>query len=142
MNIEDLLILKIRLLTEGATIPEGHSKGRKGGAGPAGGRYFLLPNGRSIGIPIRQGEQASRFGSPTLEPTDDPKFWLFDNEFKLELIPKPDFSEGNNSEGIPYNQIALLHGDDCLATTVYQSCRYWSTGDQCTLCTKPVSFKL
>lgn len=142
MKADDLLRLKIRLLTEGATIPEGHWKGRKGGAGPAGGRYFLLPNGRSIGIPIRHGESAERFGSPTLEPTDDPKFWIFDNEVRLELIPKPDFSENTNTEGIPYDQIALLHGNDCLATTVYQSCRYWSTGDQCKFCTIPVSLNL
>jgi len=142
MNVDELLELKIRLLTEGATIPEGHSKGRKGGAGPAGGRYFLLPNGSTVGIPIRQGELAKRYGSAPLEPTDDPKFWLYDNEIKLELIPKPVLSGSTNSEGLPYDQIALLHGRDCLATTVYQSCRYWSTGDQCKFCTIPVSLKI
>ena len=31
MNVEDLLRLKIRLLTEGATIPEGYSSGDRGG---------------------------------------------------------------------------------------------------------------
>ncbi|MHA1576251.1 MAG: radical SAM protein [Candidatus Thorarchaeota archaeon] len=142
MNIEDLLTLKIRLLIEGASIPEGHGSGRKGGAGPAGGRYFLLPNGSSVGIPIRTGDQATRFGSPQLTPTDDPMIWVFDDEFKLELIPKSEISDKSNDEGIPYNQLALMHGNNCLATTVYQSCRYWSTGDQCKFCTIPVSLKL
>ena len=37
MDTEDLLRLKIRLLTEGATLPESEYSGRKGGAGPIGG---------------------------------------------------------------------------------------------------------
>ncbi|MHA1637153.1 MAG: radical SAM protein [Candidatus Thorarchaeota archaeon] len=139
MNAEDLLRLKIRLLTEGATIPEGHWQGRKGGAGPVGGRYFLLPNNRSIGIPIRQGKMAERFKSLPLEPTNDPIIWVYDKEFELRLVPKPSFLDESNSEGIPFNQIALMHGDKCLATTVYQNCRHWSTGEQCRFCTIPTS---
>lgn len=139
MNAEDLLRLKVRLLTEGATIPEGYSSGRKGGAGPVGGRYFLLPNNRRVGIPIRQGKLRERFNSPSLEPTDDPMIWIYDKEFELKLIQKPSFLDGSNSEGIPLSQIALLHGAHCLATTVYQSCRYWSTDEQCRFCTIPSS---
>ncbi len=139
MNTDDLLTLKVRLLTEGASLPEGQWQGRKGGAGPVGGRYFLLPNNRTVGIPIRQGNLAERFNSSSLEPTDDPMIWIYDNKYELKLIPKPSFAGEVNSQGTPINHIALLHGDHCLATTVYQSCRYWSNGEQCKFCTIPTS---
>ena len=82
MDAEDILRLKIRLLTEGATLPESEYSGRKGGAGPVGGRYFVLPNGRHCGIPIRRGEMAKRFGSALLEPTHNPGAWIYDVELR------------------------------------------------------------
>ena len=141
MDAEEVLRLKVRLLTEGATLSSDVDAGRKGGAGPVGGRYFLLPNGRTVGIPIRSGDQAKAFNSATLEPTDDPTIWLYDNSIKLKVVPRPRFYDMKTVDGIPYNQIALLHGDRTLATTVYQSCRYWSHGTQCKFCTIPLSHR-
>ena len=140
MDTEELLQLKVRLLTEGARLPEGEWQGRKGGAGPVGGRYFLLPNGRTCGIPIRTGRQADLFGSASLEPTDDPRVWLYDDSIQLTVVPRPKFYDLRTKDGIAYSSIALLHGDRTLATTVYQSCRYWSDGSQCKFCTIPFSY--
>jgi len=141
MEAEEILRLKIRLLTEGATLSSNEDTGRKGGAGPVGGRYFLLPNGRTVGIPIRSGSQAKAFNSAPLVSTDDPTIWLYDNSIELQVVPKPQFYNLKTTDGIPYNQIALLHGDRTLATTVYQSCRYWSDGTQCKFCTIPLSYR-
>lgn len=140
MDAEEILRLKIRLLTEGATMPEGQWLGRKGGAGPVGGRYFLLPNGRPCGIPIRYGETAKRYQSASLTPSEDPSIWLYDDSFELRVISRPKFYDLETSDGIPYPKIALLHGASTLATTVYQTCRYWSHGSQCKFCTIPVSY--
>jgi len=139
MDAEDLLRLKVRLLTEGVTLPEGESTGRRGGAGPVGSRYFLLPNGRPCGIPVRQGRLAERFGSRPLVPTKNPGVWLHDGRTCLKAVPRPKFYDLSTTNGIPYQKLALLHGKDTLATTVYQSCRYWSKGDQCKFCTIPLS---
>ena len=139
MNPEELLRLKIRLLTEGATLPTGESGGRKGGAGPIGGRYFLLPNGNPVGIPIRSGKQAEMYDSAPLLPTNNPKVWLYDTSIELEQISQPDFYSQTTKDGIPFYKIALLHGKDTLATTVYQHCRYWDLGLQCKFCTIPYS---
>jgi radical SAM protein (TIGR04043 family) len=139
MDSSDLLRLKIRLLTEGATLPEGFWSGRKGGAGPVGGRYFILPNGSSCGIPIRDATMAQQYGSSFLEPQDDERVWIFDSSVQLEEVPKPAFYDMQTEDGVPYYKIALLHGPSCLATTVYQACTYWSTGDQCKYCTIPMS---
>ncbi|MHA2153626.1 MAG: radical SAM protein [Candidatus Thorarchaeota archaeon] len=140
MDAEETLRLKVRLLTEGARIPEGESQGRKGGAGPVGGRYFYLPDGRSCGIPMRKGEIAKRFNSAPLDPTDNPNIWLYDNSIEFELIPRPKFYDLKTSDGIEYDKIALLHGSRTLATTVFQSCKYWSSGTECKFCTIPHSY--
>ncbi|MFW9804537.1 MAG: radical SAM protein [Candidatus Thorarchaeota archaeon] len=140
MNADDVLRLKIRLLTEGATLPEGESSGRRGGAGPVGGRYFILPNGRPCGIPIRRGEMAKRFGSRLLEQTNDPEKWVYDGSIEVKVVPRPKFLGGTTSDGIPYHKIALLHCDSTLATTVYQACKYWEYGTQCKFCTIPTSY--
>lgn len=139
MDAEEILRLKVRLLTEGAVLSEGEYTGRKGGAGPVGGRYFILPNGRSVGIPIRSGEQAKIFNSATLKRTEDPEIWLYDNSVRMKPVPRPKFYDLKTADGIPYSQLALLHGDRTLATTIYQSCRYWSHGTQCKFCTIPLS---
>lgn len=139
MNLEEIFRLKVKLLTEGARIPESEYPGRKGGAGPVGGRYFLLPNNRPVGVPIRQGEMAERFHSADLRPTDEAGIWLYDHSIPLDLVPKPAFYDLTTEDGIPYQKIALLHGKETLATTVYQHCRYWLTGQQCKFCTIPHS---
>ncbi len=139
MNTEELLRLKIRLLTEGARLPEGEYSGRKGGAGPVGARYFLLPNGNPVGIPIRSKEEAIKYESKEIQSTENPLIWLYDDSIELELVPSPKFYKLKTSDGFQFSQIALLHGKNTLATTVYQHCRYWDQGLQCKFCTIPHS---
>lgn len=139
MDAEEVLRLKVRLLTEGAKLPEDQWHGRKGGAGPVGGRYFVLPNGKPCGIPIRHGETAKKYNSASLEPTDDPNIWVYDNETELRMVSRPTFYDLTTEDGIPYHKIALLHGTRTLATTIYQACRYWTHGTQCKFCTIPTS---
>lgn len=38
-------------------------------------------------------------------------------------------------------KVALMHGTDCLATTVCQKCTYWITGDNCKFCGIELSLK-
>lgn len=139
MDSAEILYLKVRLLLEGATLPEGYSSGRKGGAGPVGGRYFLLPNGRPCGIPIRSGKTAASFNSSKLEPIESNR-WLYDSKYELLEVQKPELYEHSTDDDIKYGQIALLHGSDCLATTALQSCKYWASGEQCKFCTIPSSY--
>ncbi|RLI57833.1 MAG: radical SAM protein [Candidatus Thorarchaeota archaeon] len=141
MDAEEILRLKVRLLTEGATLPQGEWSGRRGGAGPVGGRYFVLPNGRPCGIPIRMGENAERYNSAPLVPTDEPGVWLYDGNIRLREVPRPKFYDLKTGDGTPYHKIALLHGDGTVATTVYQACRYWFHGTQCKFCTIPLSYR-
>jgi radical SAM protein (TIGR04043 family) len=54
---------------------------------------------------------------------------------RARAVPRPAFYEGQTAEGIPYAKIALLHGRDCLASTVIQECvRYNDIRTRCRFC--------
>jgi radical SAM protein (TIGR04043 family) len=53
-------------------------------------------------------------------------------------VPKERLGLG---DGIPYRKIALVHGTDCIATTINQSCKYWRCGTQCDFCAIEESLK-
>jgi radical SAM protein (TIGR04043 family) len=140
MNAEEALQLKVRLLTQGARFSDKQLNLRKGGAGPVGGKYFILPNGLTCGVPIRQGEMAKLYKSAPIEQTDNSNIWIYDNEVELKSIPRPKFLDQKTADGTPFQKIALLHSVGTLATTVYQACRYWDAGTQCKYCTIPTSY--
>ena len=53
----------------------------------------------------------------------------------LFFPPRPRFYDLNTADGIPYSQIAVLHGADVLATTVLQTCiRYENRRETCQFC--------
>lgn len=117
------------------------SRQRAGGAGPAEGVTLLL--GRSpVSVPIASGfvtrspYRLERLeGREVLFRGDKPV------DLSVALSPEPDFYDGRTAEGVPYRQIALLHGADCLASTVLQECSYWGTGSGCKFCGVGLSWK-
>lgn len=130
----NLTRLKIELLCEGARTKENIDRGRKGGAGPTGGRYFILPNETCVEIPL-QGKfvENSRF---LLAQTSGNWCVLKGEKLLVEVrpVPTPRFYKKRTSDGIPMRKVAVLHGKDCLASTVYSECVYWSSGSQCKFC--------
>ena len=133
----DLIRLKLELLLEGVNSKTDIFKGRKSGAGPAGGRYFILENDSCVNIPLWPNfVKYSRFSVEKIENQDN-KYNLYENNkfiTTLELIPKPKFYDLFTSDNIQMEKIAMLHGRDCLASTIYQKCIYWSQGKACVFC--------
>lgn len=130
----NLTRLKIELLCKGARTEQTVDKGRRGGAGPAGGRYFLLPNQTCTDIPL-QGKFVE--GSPFKLAQENGKWLLNKNAqvlFEVKPIPKPEFHDKATSDYTPMKKIAVLHGKDCLASTVYSKCVYFSRRKQCRFC--------
>ncbi len=144
------LEVKVALLYDGLQIPSpildqlqrddpGWSWGRKGGAGPAGGRYFeLVTPKESPRVIINVSLQSQRAKtSPLIVEKVAGSTWTIvqaRNPFcTLELLPVPRFYS-NEINGRPAGQYALLHGTDCLATTVNQRCVYWRGGQACQFC--------
>ncbi len=121
--------LKIKLLSMGMRN-EGINRGRKGGAGPAGGRIFRLKDGSCVNTPLwpeytKKSPYYLQNGQVFFNnaPLDD-----------IQLVSSPNFYSLLTSDEIPMKKIALLHGTDCIASTVVQSCIYWKKNLPCQFC--------
>ena len=121
------------------------SFGRKGGAGPLGGRYFLFENRSLVNAALWNDPQKSNL---VLRENRDNYFEVYDVRSKIEhsklnLIQDPLYynSDYITSDGIPMKKIALVHGVDCLSSTIYQKCVYWACGEACKFCGIELSLK-
>ncbi len=131
--MDNICTQKIRLLCEGANVEEGISKGRKSGAGPAGGSFYELKD-CVINLPLWP-KFANISKNKLIRDEDDYKI-IRDGKIYCELkeIKPPNFYSLRTSDGVPMKKIALLHGKDCLATTTCQKCVYWEHELQCKFC--------
>ncbi|MGC1122663.1 MAG: MSMEG_0568 family radical SAM protein [Candidatus Methanofastidiosia archaeon] len=128
MNNADL---KTRLLCQGVRVPESMRTARRGGAGPAGGRYMVV--GKMV---VNCFVYGAATDSDIWLQEEDETFFLVDknpgstslDKVPVHVVDDPHFYALKTEEGVPYKKIALLHGVDCLATTVYQKCIRWRTG--------------
>jgi radical SAM protein (TIGR04043 family) len=110
--------------------------GRKGGAGPLGGRYFLLENNSLVNVALWNDTARSNL---ILKEKRNNFFEVYDMRDKtsfgkVKLVKNPQFYELKTSDGIEMGKIALVHGIDCLASTIYQKCVYWACGEACQFC--------
>ncbi|MBU0973214.1 MAG: MSMEG_0568 family radical SAM protein [Proteobacteria bacterium] len=124
------LITEIQSL--GIHVPK-NITGRKGGAGPSEGRAFLV-NKIPVSVPIA-GDYVAK--SPySLEERSGAYSLLKNARFvtSIQVVPEPKFYGKSTEEGVPFRQIALLHGKDCLATTVLQRCVHWKHNRKCSFC--------
>jgi radical SAM protein (TIGR04043 family) len=111
--------------------------GRKGGAGPLGGRYFILEDNNTlvnVALWNSQGKTNLILGEKKGE-----YFKIYDSikdrSFAdLRLVKNPRFYTQKTSDGIEMKKVALVHGIDCLASTIYQKCVYWACGEPCAFC--------
>lgn len=155
IDIETALNQKTELLCKGLfldneLIPQYKEQGieidfgRKGGAGPSGGRYFLLEDELTL-VNVALWNTPNRT-QLFLKEIKDSCFKVFNEKSEeffgsLKLIQNPHFyiPEFKTSDGIPMKKIALVHGINCLASTIYQKCVYWGCGEACTFCGIEVS---
>jgi radical SAM protein (TIGR04043 family) len=130
--------LKVDLLCLGARVA-GMIKGRKAGAGPAGGGMFII--GDTVANVATQSWFVAQ--SPYHLEFANGRYQLRkNNEFVTEVrFPTAQFQTLKTAEGIPYYKIALLHGMDCLATTTIQTCVYWNTPLRCRFCAIELSLQ-
>lgn len=116
--------------------PKAGSESRRGGAGPSDHKAMTI-DGMTVMVPVHT---APAFESPYLVEKPDAfgrsrisreGRHVGDVSFPL----RPHFYDLTTADGIPYSQIAVLHGRDVLATTVLQTCiRYQSRTKTCQFC--------
>lgn len=118
---------------------QGQLSSRKGGAGPAEGGTFLIEE-IPVSLPIGS-EYVSK--SPYVLREEGDQFLIFKDGkavCPVSFIDRPKFYDHSTGEGIPYPKIALLHGKDCLATSVIQTCTYWHSSERCRFCGIELSY--
>ena len=109
---------------------------RRGGAGPSDHKAVTI-DGVTIMVPVHtQGAASSPFSIYDAQ-TDRGAALRFRGVPIAQLsFPKsPRFYGLRTADGVPYGQIAQLHGSDVLATTVLQTCiRYGRRSTSCQFC--------
>lgn len=129
----DMRRLCVELQSCGIRAPDGLSGGRVGGAGPSEGRVIVI-GGRYLNVPMHSWYV--RMSPFAIESAGD-RYMLTRNGrgmADVDVPPLPRYYALKTSDGIPLYKIALVHGRDCLASTIYQDCRYRDTPQQCTFC--------
>jgi radical SAM protein (TIGR04043 family) len=104
---------------------------RGAGAGPSddghvvlGGVNAALPHNPDSPYVLRDGRVFEERGGT-----------VRDLGLSLQPVRRPRFYDLTTADGVPYHQIALLHGKDVLATTVVQTCIRYAEDQRCRFCT-------
>lgn len=111
----------------GSTIP----LRRPGGAGPSADGHVLV-DGLKTTIPIDPASPY-RLRDGRLVRTG-PDGGVTDLGVEVATVARPAFYDLTTADGVPYEKIARLHGDDVLATTVVQTCVRYGEQDRCRFC--------
>ena len=115
--------------------------GRKGGAGPSDHQAVTI-DGTTVMIPVHTSAAAK--SEYTLadfqeQSVNYKKSYVLKQKGEgfcgVQFPKQPKFYKLKTADGIPYNQIALLHSHNVLATTVLQTCiRYSNRNTACQFC--------
>jgi radical SAM protein (TIGR04043 family) len=136
MNFKEL---RVKIQSLGVKVPLKFS-GRKGGAGPSEGQLIII-NGQYISVPTTSWFVDE---SPYTIVEKGKLFYLSDGSHELceVLFPKrPSCYDLETGKGVNLEKIALIHGRDCFASTVYQGCSYFDQGCECAFCGIGLSLK-
>jgi len=112
-------------------VRSGTAVRRGPGAGPSDDGHLVI-DGANVALPI---DPASPYvlRDGRILVTDGA-----DGELDLGIaatpVPRPRFYDLSTADGVPYRQIALLHGADVLASTVVQTCIRYSEDERCRFC--------
>jgi len=130
--------LMTELQTRGLRLeaPQAGAASRRGGAGPSDHKAVTV-DGATLMVPVHTH---GAFDSPFVAGTPDAQGRATLRHGTIPIaqlsFPRaPRFYGRQTADGIPYQQIATLHGTDVLATTVLQTCiRYESRRKACRFC--------
>jgi len=100
---------------------------RSKGAGPSDDGHLALDGGNAA-LPVNPDSPYSIVGGRLRKGIID---------LGIEAVPsvRPKFYDLATADGVPYRQIALLHGHDVLASTVVQTCIRYAEDQRCRFCT-------
>ncbi len=100
---------------------------RSKGAGPSDDGHLVV-DGVNAALPLNAASPYT---------VRDGRVWNgeLDLGISAEPVARPRFYDLTTADGVPYRQIALLHGRDVLASTVVQTCIRYPEDQRCRFCT-------
>ena len=104
---------------------------RPGGAGPSADGHVLV-DGLKTTVPIVASSPYRLRGGRLVRREVDGG--ITDMGVAVDTVARPAFYDLTTADGIAYEQLARLHGDDVLATTVVQTCVRYGEADRCRFC--------
>lgn len=136
--MEDARVLMTELQSHGLRLadPTAGAASRRGGAGPSDHKAVNV-DGVTLMVPVHT---STAFNSPFLADAPDAQGVSVLRRGSIPIASvrfpaQPRFYSLSTADGVPYQQIATLHGSDVLATTVLQTCiRYESRRKACKFC--------
>jgi radical SAM protein (TIGR04043 family) len=99
---------------------------RNKGAGPSDDGHLVL-DGENAALPIVAD-------SPYVIRQGRVYQGRIDLGLTVNTVQRPKFYDLKTADGVPYEKIALLHGQDVLATTVVQTCIRYEEAQRCRFC--------
>jgi radical SAM protein (TIGR04043 family) len=99
---------------------------RSKGAGPTDDGHLVV-NGVNAALPLNPDSPYTIRDGRVYEGR-------IDLGLSVEAVARPKFYDLKTADGVPYQQIALLHGRDVLATTVVQTCIRYAEDQRCRFC--------
>ena len=108
-----------------------HRCGGPRAPGPSDDGHVLV-DGANAALPINP---AAPTGARRALVRTGPDGGVTDLGVEVATVARPAFYDLTTADGVPYEQIARLHGDDVLATTVVQTCIRYGEQDRCRFCT-------
>jgi radical SAM protein (TIGR04043 family) len=118
------LLIRSALAVHGVRTSADVARGT--GAGPSNDGHLVV-DGRSAALPTNPD-------SPFV--VRDGRIFEHDTDLGLvvDAVRRPRFYDLTTAEGVRYDQIALLHGKDVLASTVVQTCIRYGESQRCRFC--------
>jgi len=129
----DAKTLKVELQSYGLRIPDTRDI-RRGGAGPTGGIHLRILPDSEANIPVVGDFLES---SPYYLDQINGEYWVFRDEVavaQVEVMQDAKFYDYKTSNGIPMQKIGLLHCPTTFATTLLQTCDFWTDDRRCKFC--------
>jgi radical SAM protein (TIGR04043 family) len=121
---EDLLEVRSDMAVRGVRVDAPVRRFK--GAGPSDDGHLVV-DGANVTLPVRED-------SPYVVEDGRVRRNGVDLGLSIEPVRRPRFYDLVTADGVPYPQIALLHGKDVLATTVVQTCIRYGEDQRCRFC--------
>ncbi|MEM8621671.1 MAG: MSMEG_0568 family radical SAM protein [Actinomycetota bacterium] len=106
---------------------------RTGGAGPSDDGHVLL-DGVAAALPVAADSPWVIEEGRLVREHDEGGAESEINGVVVGTVDRPKFYDLQTADGVPYHQLARLHGADVLATTVVQTCIRYEASERCRFC--------